>query len=430
MKIYEQEKRDGIEELILSKASVKFDTEVKPITFFSQASKNKSLDISELESVLASVGWNENDDVFDPIETWKARSTPINKKFNYMHNEKDIIGHMTKAYVVDSEGNIIPDDTPEEDLPELFDIVVNSVLYTYWEDKELQARANTLKEEIPQGKWFVSMEVLFPDFDYAISKGSEQKIIERNSDTSFLTKYLRVYNGKGEYEGWKIGRKLKDMFFSGKGLVDNPANKRSLITSFSGAKASVSIFNEVKMSVEQKDYDKAVAELGATKKELETVTKQIDILSGQVDSLKGDLDSSKAINKDLQDKIKELENLNSEKELKVVEVNKALAEVLENAQKTKRVSRLVSEGLELERAEELVVKFAKASDEMFEEVVALNKVALKSKASKVEDETNNLENTKAEEGLVQDASDKDETAELLEKASAFISETLKKKEVK
>jgi hypothetical protein len=430
MIIFDQEKKDGLEEILLSKASINLDCQLKPKLNISKASKNESLDIYNLDCILVSVGWNENDDVFDKIETWKARATPINKRFNFMHNEKDIIGHITTAEVLDKDGNIIPDDTKEEDLPDFFEISVGSVLYSFWEDKELQSRANTLIQEIPEGKWFVSMEVLFPSFDYALTKGNEQRIIERSQETSFLTKYLRIYNGKGEYEGWKVGRKLKNMFFSGNALVNNPANKRSLITSFNfnGAQASTSIFNEVNMAVDQKDYDKTVAELAVSKKDVEAVTTERDLLKANAESLKNDLESSKALNVELKKELETLKSEASKKDEKLSEVNKSLAEVLEKVKDQSRVSTLVSEGVDKAKAEELVLKFSKASDEMFGEVVNLYKSNKPETKSSVETETKNLESTKAEKAeadlLIE--TKVDESDKLLESAQAFISNVFKK----
>jgi DNA repair exonuclease SbcCD ATPase subunit len=74
------------------------------------------------------------------------------------------------------------------------------------------------------------MEALFEDFDYALkdSKGN-QYVISRNKASAFLTKHLRAYGGKGVYKEYKIGRLLRNLVFSGKGLVENPANPESLI---------------------------------------------------------------------------------------------------------------------------------------------------------------------------------------------------------
>ena len=84
--------------------------------------------------------------------------------------------------------------------------------------------------EILEGKWAVSMECLFKNFDYAVvTPTGENKVIARSNESAFLTKHLRFYGGSGEYGGNKIGRLLRSFVFSGKGMVTNPANPRSLI---------------------------------------------------------------------------------------------------------------------------------------------------------------------------------------------------------
>ena len=149
-----------------------------------------------------------------------------------MHNENDIIGHITGSYVVDRDGNPIDDDTQPDD----FDIITEAVLYNSWTDPENRQRMNQIIAEIEEGKWFVSMECLFAGFDYALLDGSgNAKLLERNEGSAFLTKHLRAYGGNGEYEGYKIGRSLRQISFSGKGLVSKPANPRSVILDASKA---------------------------------------------------------------------------------------------------------------------------------------------------------------------------------------------------
>lgn len=422
MIVYEQEKKDGLEDLILSKGSITFESEIRPSVAGIAKASASDPDVFYIESILASVGWNDNDDIFTRSEIWNARNTPVHKKFNYMHNEKDIIGTITKAFVLDKDGKLIPDDTKEEDLPEFFEIGVGSVLYTYWEDPELKARAKKLTEEILEDKWFVSMEVLFPSFDYSVTKGSEQKFIQRNEETSFLTKYLRSYGGTGEYQGWKLGRQLKGIFFSGKGLVNNPANKRSLITlvGFNGAKASVDTLKEVKMSVEQKDYDKAVAEAGALSQKLETSQAQINNYKLQVESLTKEVEVAKALSTEQSAKISELESVVAESNQKLTEVNKSFAEVLEQVKSEKRVNQLVSVGVESAKAEELVKTFASANDEMFAKVVELNKKEPTPQSDKVEDATKKIESAVASKTDVEQSSPILEADLTIAKASEFL----------
>lgn len=420
IEIYEQEKKDGLGDLLIAKSSLSFDCEVKPATLPGIAKASVSdPDVFYIESILASVGWNLNDDVFTREEIWNARNTPVHKKFNYMHNEKDIIGTITKAFVLDKDGGLIDDDTDLNKLPEFFEIGVGSVIYSHWEDADLKARARKLIEEIADGKWFVSMEVLFPKFDYSVSKGSENYVIERNEESSFLTKYLKSYGGAGEYQGYKIGRQLKNIFFSGKGLVDNPGNKRSLITrvGFNGAKASLDTFKEVKMSVEQKDYDKAVADLGAAKLQLETAKAQHETLDQKVVSLTGDLEAAKALSAEKTEKITKLEADLVAATAKLQEVNSTLASVLEQSKTKERINKLVVVGVESAKAEQLVKTFASASDEMFAEVVALNTKAAASQETEVEKTTEKLEGATAEKSDVVQTATKD-ADDLIAKATA------------
>ena len=74
------------------------------------------------------------------------------------------------------------------------------------------------------------MESLFKNFDYMLIKDGQQSIITRSKETSFLTKYLRIYGGTGEYNGSRIYRLLRNFTFSGMALVTNPANARSIIS--------------------------------------------------------------------------------------------------------------------------------------------------------------------------------------------------------
>lgn len=204
--------------------------EVKNIKAIAEA-KDGQMDLYYVKSILASVGWNKNDDVFDPVEMWKAKSSPVDKQFNFMHDEKDIIGHITSCYSADAAGNMLPDFNDMSQVPSVFDIVTGSVLYTSWSDPKLKDRMKKIIADIDSGKtWHVSMECLFPAFDYAmIGSNGEQKVVKREEASAFLTKHLRAYGGKGEYDGYKVGRLLRNFSFSGVGLVEKPANPRSII---------------------------------------------------------------------------------------------------------------------------------------------------------------------------------------------------------
>lgn len=278
--IFEAEKEAGLEGLITSSTAVAlcadtaladpFDLSPHTKAYLSTNAENKNqVDLIYLKTILVSTGWNRNDDVFDPLEMWSAKSSPEDKPFNYEHNQDDIIGHITGCYSVDKAGNIVDGDVP----PSEYDIVASSVLYKIWEDPVKQARMDNIHEEITQGKWFVSMEALFQGFDYALSSEKGIELVNRNEQTAFLTKHLRAYGGSGKFEDAKVGRVLRNIVFSGKGLVRKPANPDSVILSTSassGYDEEKSIMNdEIQPVVKAEDInmeninDVAVAEIKA-----------------------------------------------------------------------------------------------------------------------------------------------------------------------
>jgi len=271
IKVFSQEIADGISEQIQTTASIAYCTpfsvmeaknEVADVSVIEQllAENKDQVDLYYLESVLVSTNWNRNDDVFLPAVTWAARNTPEDKQFNFMHDENDIIGHITGSYVVDRDGNKVEGD----EMPADFDIITRAVLYNSWMNTENRERMQQIIADIDEDKWFVSMECLFSGFDYAvIDTNGSQQVIDRNEASAFLTKHLRAYGGTGEYEGYRIGRALRDISFSGKGLVSNPANPRSIILNSKSIAFSVnntSSIEETNMSESQVQEDQLVEE--------------------------------------------------------------------------------------------------------------------------------------------------------------------------
>lgn len=347
------------------------------------AQNKDQVDLYYLESVLVSTGWNKNDDVFSAQETWAARNTPEDKQFNFMHNEDDIIGHITGSYVVDRDGSRLD---PESTAPDQFDIVTQAVLYTSWSGEEKRERMKKIIAEIEEGQWFVSMECLFPAFDYALQTAEgETKIIERNEASAFLTKHLRAYGGEGIYENYRIGRLLRNLAFSGKGLVSKPANPRSIILDkndlFDESKSQILTISSVKES-NMSDLDK------------------------QIEDLRTELAEAKAANEALKEKVvaeqrSEFESKIQELEATIAEQAEALtakdatineqAEAIKNGEKDmkekmeelremkkkegmmKRKAQLEEAGLDAEEASATVESFDGVNDEAFEAVVAVMK---------------------------------------------------------
>ena len=170
------------------------------------------IDLFYLKSILVTTNWNLNDDVFDPLETWAARHTAAHKPTNIEHDETRIVGHITETWAIDRDGNIIPEDTSIDDLPHPFHIANGAVIYQNYADEGLIAQAQKLISEIQAGTKYVSMEALFSDFWYSVAgPNGEYHVVARNQETAFLTKHLRIFGGLGTYDGYKIGRVLKNI---------------------------------------------------------------------------------------------------------------------------------------------------------------------------------------------------------------------------
>jgi ABC-type branched-subunit amino acid transport system ATPase component len=353
-----------------------------------QANPNQ-IDLFYLKSILVSVGWNGNDDVFDKQEVYAACKTPIDKQFNFMHNEKDIIGHITSTKIFDGETTY--DDIDIKDLPDKFDIIVGSVIYKKWTDEKLQKRMNKLIAEIKDNKWFVSMECLFRDFDYAVVSTDGEKIVARNQETAFLSKYLRAYGGPGEFKGQKIGRVLRSFAFSGKGLVDKPANKRSLIIDYSdfSEDQSVAMENIMSSSITQEQYEQVLSKLALAEQKLgdmndQSKSKELNDLKVQVASLTESNQSLQAKITTLQSEVSVSSEVAQNKDSQITALTKERDEALASVkahletlkvvelEKTKaaRLAQLSTKDVANDRALALVEKFITISDEMFAEVVA------------------------------------------------------------
>lgn len=396
MEIYKAEIEDGLGDLLSSTNSVAYCGVAKCFTpsteeqesmklIASEASENKDqIDLFYLESVLVSTGWNKNDDVFDPKETFAARTTPEDKPFNFMHNEKDIIGHITGNRVVDFQGNAIAEET--ENPPTEFNILTTAVIYKEWSDVDQRQRIQKILAEIEEGKWFVSMECLFPSFDYAlVDKTGGTRVVPREESSAFLTKHLRSYGGSGKYEDYRVGRLLRNLSFSGKGLVSKPANPRSVILEgnrfFDESEAQILTISSIKEN-DMSDLDKQIDDL---RTELAEAKSANEVLKEKVVAEQQAEFESKI--QALEATIAEQAEALEAKEAVVAEQAEAIAkaaddmkekmEKLREMQKKealmKRKAELEEAGLDAEEASATVADFEDADDDTFAKVVALMK---------------------------------------------------------
>lgn len=411
--VFESEIKDGLADAIQASTSVAYlsplsvlakETPLAKLRYQKAAAQNEGqFDLFYMKDILASTGWNKNDDVFDRKRTWEARASAIDKQFNFEHNPLDIIGHITSAEVVDDEMNVIADDTKFEDLPEKFHILTGSVIYRYLGDEDRDKLIEKTIAEIINGDWFVSMECLFQGFDYAlIDSNGNHGVIERTEASAFLTKHLRAYKGTGKYfdkstgAEYKLGRLMKIKTFSGKGLVRAPGNENSVVLStqtFDPAYAN-QVYNIVDKTVSKMETNKMsdtidalkplqdeLATARATIKDLEKTIRETDSKAhaSTIDGLKADIVTKdaqiSAITSDitastaaLTEAKASLTTVSAELETakaELVTVKAELAIAKAATLKAGRVAEMIEKGASAEKAAELAEKFAAFSPEQF-----------------------------------------------------------------
>lgn len=428
--VYAQERELGLAEIIEAKHTIAYASPVNNADAIKSVLRRPSLkkvdevnlalatnldqaDLYYFASILVSSNWNMNDDVFGLKELWLARKTPEDKPINIEHQHDQIVGHITNVLAVDASNfSIIPDDTPLDQLPKSLHLLTGGVLYKFWKTQELQDRINEVFDKIEAKEEFVSMEVLFRDFDYAIRKSDgDTGIIARNEETSFLTKHLRCYGGTGEYNGTKIGRYPKQLIFSGKGLTTNPANsdENGPISVIFNTETFEELFVEQsagaimskELEAQVKDLNDKVAKLEADHK---VVLEAKDAKIGELEAaVKG---ANELVEKANASKDELTKNLD--------EVTKKYDEISAKYVASERTSKLVDAGHSKENAEAFVAKFASLNDEMFSEVAKhykADKQAVDSDDEDKEDAEASLEKVedKTEVDLVEAESDKVKT---------------------
>lgn len=340
-------------------------------------------------AILVSTVMNKNDDVFLPEETWSARYTAVNIPYNDDHVATDIIGHTIAVRPLDSEGKVIESQKP----PDYFDLEVDFVMYR----GIFPSIAKEIMEKAPLGEKFVSMEAKFQDFDYGLVDSQNKiKIVARNKETAFLTKYLRAYGGEGKYQDYRIGRVLRDLRFSGVGNVDDPANPGSEYTKFDDLEL-VSQSNLIEdrtvvlyvtkgniMKIETlEDAQKVIAELTDKLskyegKEAEAMTNKVATLENEKKTIAEELEAEKGkvtvatqqledLNKKVGELNTKIESLTADRDAKAQELDG----IKKEAKANERVSQLKELGLEVN--EEKRKEIADWSDSTFASVIEFTK---------------------------------------------------------
>lgn len=346
------------------------------IPLMAKAENLAQKDLYYLLDILVSTNLNLNDDYFDKEFVWLAKSSPIDKQVNIGHSDKEIVGHITSCSAIDESYKPIDEKTELEDLPDLYHLLTSSVIYKYWRDAEMQEKMDKIIADIADDKYMTSMETLYSDFGYILidEKSGEKSFIDRNKTTAHMTKYLRAFGGSGQYEGKKIGRVLKDLVFSGKGLVKEAANPASIILSLAQNNNNLSTNNSTEgrlvyiSASEQKN-------LNDNSKKVDTMTEQElaaklaleNELKTVKDSLATVTAEKAALAKTLDDNKKSL----AESQSNVEKLATALTKLQEVQTTASRVEIVVDKlALAKSDAAELVSTLVKLDDESFAKYIS------------------------------------------------------------
>lgn len=412
MQIFQQEWDDNIADAIIANASILYAAALEPCD---NQTKNRafkalaSIDDTDLyytQSILVSSSWNKNDDIFDKNEVWAARHSPEHKPTNLEHDESTIIGHIVSNYPITEDGILIDENTPVENLPDKFHILTGAVIYRSYTKPELRERTEALIHEIENGTKYVSMECFFKGFDYGLinKETNEFKVLARNDNTAYLTKYLRAYGGVGEHENYRIGRVLRNITFSGKGYVNRPANPDSIIFSKDSFKflektnleknddlletgVNISQSNEHsenKIMNEQAETEPVVADCSEATAAAQEVTNQ----------LKAELETLKAAHEEAINTVKaeaETEKVKmqasiSELETKLNEASETIAAYMKKEKKMVRKAALIENGFEAEELDSILEKFDAVDDETFAAMTDMLKMKKKKEEKMVKAE--------------------------------------------
>lgn len=192
----------------------------------------KQSDLQYIRSILVSAGTNKNGAHFLPSEMMKAHNTVVNKAIDIEHDEDKVIGHIYESAFLYKNGEQFD---PKQVLAEYaeaardpdsldIDIAVAGVIH--------KMRFPQYADEISSGDWKVSMECYFKDFDLLIG----DTIITRDEATALgydpndlIGGFVKVIAGHMALGTHTVARVLRDITYSGMGIVKNPANPHSII---------------------------------------------------------------------------------------------------------------------------------------------------------------------------------------------------------
>ena len=215
--------------------------------------ENKTPDMLFFSGIFLSSGENLNKAFFMPSELVKAHATIDNKALDIEHDETQIVGHIYSSAFVNRDGNKLEiadlQKIPVVELDKMeIDVMIAGILY--------KSRFPELAQEVKDHKWKLSMETYFQNFDIKIGNlilsQKEAEALGLASE-SVLGRIARVFKKGTEIAKGHIARVLRELMFSGCGLVKNPANPRSLILEVANKQVEIINNEEIIVHLDSKN---------------------------------------------------------------------------------------------------------------------------------------------------------------------------------
>jgi hypothetical protein len=187
----------------------------------------RQLDLAYMTAIFVSSGTNKNGAVFLGSELIKARATIKDKAVDIEHDERSLIGQITNYAFLEQSGKSFDAEKASTKetaaLDEMdMDIAISAIIHA--------ARFPDIAEEIKRGEWAVSMEAYFTDYDIKVGEFIiPREQADEKGYQDMVGQVVKLKDGNKELGYHLIGRVLRGITFAGVGIVQNPANERSLI---------------------------------------------------------------------------------------------------------------------------------------------------------------------------------------------------------
>ena len=194
--------------------------------------EDKQPDLQYFSAIFVSAGTNLNGAHFLPSELVKAEDTIVSKALDVEHKEEEIIGHIYDRAFIDNDHKKLDlmelakkEDASLDSENNDMHVIIAGVIY--------KNRFPNLAKEVSSGEWKVSMECYYSNYDVKIgdmilTKREAESMGLAHDDRLFGKLAKIIKKGKEIAEG-TLERVLRDIVFSGCGVVKNPANPPSVI---------------------------------------------------------------------------------------------------------------------------------------------------------------------------------------------------------